>query len=53
MDINVLARESFAAYTNGSIIEAPSTRFETFAVNAAYAVEAEFARLRGPKSAQG
>lgn len=46
MDTNALAREIFAAYTNGGVIEAPSARFADFDVNAAYVVEAEFARLR-------
>jgi len=51
METNVLAREILAAYENGTVIEAPTVRFENFDVNAAYTVEAEFARLRGHKRA--
>jgi len=46
-DTSALAQEIFDTYERGTTIEPPSARFENFDVNAAYAVEAEFARLRG------
>jgi 2-keto-4-pentenoate hydratase len=42
-----LARELLAAYSTGATIpDPPSARYEGFDMNAAYAVEAEFMRLR-------
>jgi 2-keto-4-pentenoate hydratase len=46
-DIHALAQEMLAAYTTGAMIPAPpSARHEEFDLNSAYAVEAEFSRLR-------
>ena len=46
-DINALAQEMLDAYTTGAMIPVPpSARHEDFDLNSAYAVEAEFSRLR-------
>ena len=46
-DIRALAQEMLAAYNSGAIrLVPPSTRQEDFDLNAAYAVEDEFSRLR-------
>jgi 2-oxo-3-hexenedioate decarboxylase len=46
-DIHALAQEMLAAYTTGAVIPVPpSARQEEFDLNSAYAVEAEFCRLR-------
>jgi hypothetical protein len=46
-DIPAVAQEMLAAYTTGATIPAPpSARHEEFDLNSAYAVEAEFSRLR-------
>lgn len=47
VDINGLAQELLSAYTTGATIAiSPSARHADFDLNAAYAVEAEFSRLR-------
>jgi 2-oxo-3-hexenedioate decarboxylase len=47
LDIHALAQEMLSAYSSGAMIAAPpSARHPDFDLNAAYAVEAEFARLR-------
>jgi 2-keto-4-pentenoate hydratase len=47
VDISGLAQELLSAYTTGATIAvSPSARHADFDLNAAYAVEAEFARLR-------
>jgi 2-keto-4-pentenoate hydratase len=47
LDTNQLAREFFAAYNAGQMIsQPPSARDAAFEMNQAYAVEAEFRRLR-------
>jgi len=46
-DIDSLAREMLDAHTTGAMIPVPpSARYEDFDLNSAYAVEAEFSRLR-------
>src|SRR5437660_446687 len=46
-DIHARAQEMLAAYTTGATIPVPpSARQEEFDLNSAYAVEAEFSRLR-------
>jgi 2-oxo-3-hexenedioate decarboxylase len=47
MDTKALAQEILAAYTTGGMIPVlPTSRREAFDLNAAYATQAEFARLR-------
>src|SRR5712692_8225674 len=47
IEIHALARELLAAYVSGGTIAVPlSARDENFELNAAYSIEAEFARLR-------
>ena len=46
-DIHALAQQMLAAYTTGAMIPVPpSAAREEFDLNSAYAVEAEFSRLR-------
>src|SRR5580765_6041652 len=46
-EIHALAQEMLAAYTTGAMIPVPpSSGRKEFDLNAAYAVEAEFSRLR-------
>src|SRR5438552_7072281 len=47
MDTNALAHEILTAYRGDGILELPSARYPDLDLNAAYAVDAEFARLRG------
>ncbi len=48
IDTNALAQELLRAYTTGAVVASPpSAQYEDFDLNAAYSVEAEFARLRG------
>ena len=46
LETHTLAREMLAAYTTGAVVAPPSTRDPAFDLNAAYAVEAEYAALR-------
>jgi 2-keto-4-pentenoate hydratase len=47
VDTQALAREMLAAYTTGAVVATPpSARDSAFDLNAAYAVEAEYAELR-------
>ena len=47
IDTIALANEFLSAYTTGAPVAVPpSARYETFDLNSAYSVEAEFARLR-------
>ena len=53
IDTIALANEFLSAYTTGApIATPPSARYETFDLNSAYAVEAEFARLRSQSGRQ-
>ena len=53
IDTIALAKEFLSAYTTGAPVAVPpSARFETFDLNSAYAVEAEFARLRSQSGRQ-
>jgi 2-oxo-3-hexenedioate decarboxylase len=49
-DTNVLAQEIWTAYNDGGVIASPSSRFEDFDLNAAYAAEAEFKKLHAKPS---
>ena len=52
-DTITLANEFLSAYTNGERVPVPpSARYEGFDLNSAYAVEAEFARLRSRSGRQ-
>jgi 2-keto-4-pentenoate hydratase len=45
-DAHSLAGELLSAHVNGNVVTPPSARFDDFGMDTAYAVEAEFTRLR-------